>query len=97
MPTSKQKPTSQANAALIEDIRRTVSEAVSESLAKSNQPDRMMRIDEVRHVTGLCQTAIYECQPLRAAMVKMGRNSFWPASKVHAFVESMKANTAGVA
>lgn len=58
-----------------------------------NQPDRLLRMPDLKPITGMGKTRTYDeikrgrfPQP-----VKLGRMSAWPESEIHAWVEARKA------
>lgn len=61
--------------------------------AQSSQPDRLMRLPDVKHATGLGRTSIYEAvsRGTFPRPVKLGRLSAWPDSEIRQWVEARKA------
>lgn len=55
--------------------------------------DRLLRLPDVRKITGLGRTSVYEAVASRnfPKPVKMGRLSAWPESEVRAWIEARKA------
>ncbi|WP_193178050.1 helix-turn-helix transcriptional regulator [Oricola nitratireducens] len=59
------------------------------------KPDRLLRLDEVMALTGMCRSRIYEQiangENLFPKPVKIGRASRWPLSEVVDWIEQQKA------
>jgi predicted DNA-binding transcriptional regulator AlpA len=55
--------------------------------------ERLMRLGEVRHTTGLCRTAIYATEGFPKSVKLCGRSVGWPASEVFAWVKDTIATS----
>lgn len=59
----------------------------------SSDNDRLLRLPEVKRVTGLGRSTIYDAANRMGfpKPVKLGRTSAWPESEVRAWIEARKA------